>query len=288
MRSFKTEFGDLIRAGVIDQITPSMGPASELRYPSYPEQQKDNHVIWSYPGIGEFQCYDKYMLENLEKAAQQAGHPEWGHGGPNNAGYYNSKPYETAFFSDNQQDNYNSEYGKFFLNWYSNQIVDHGDRILYRATTVFNDTNVHLAAKISGLHWWFDSTSHAIENTAGYYDTRQYNGYEKLAAMMQKYNVEFAFTCFELPKGDFDSDPEGLITLTGGTARRYNIRYGGENALPIYGDHGKYDTMVYRSCLSGKPLDSFTFLRLNDGLINDPHQFGEFQAFTDRMAHLTC
>jgi hypothetical protein len=29
------------------------------------------------PGIGEFQCYDKYMLADLEKAARAAGNDEW-------------------------------------------------------------------------------------------------------------------------------------------------------------------------------------------------------------------
>jgi len=32
-----------------------MGPAGELRYPSYPE----GNNLWRFPGIGEFQCYDK-------------------------------------------------------------------------------------------------------------------------------------------------------------------------------------------------------------------------------------
>lgn len=32
-----------------------MGPAGELRYPSYPEVDS----IWKFPGIGAFQCFDK-------------------------------------------------------------------------------------------------------------------------------------------------------------------------------------------------------------------------------------
>lgn len=32
-----------------------MGPAGELRYPSYPESDG----TWKFPGIGAFQCYDK-------------------------------------------------------------------------------------------------------------------------------------------------------------------------------------------------------------------------------------
>ena len=29
------------------------------------------------PGIGEFQCYDRFMLDSLRAAAEAAGHPEW-------------------------------------------------------------------------------------------------------------------------------------------------------------------------------------------------------------------
>lgn len=35
-----------------------MGPAGELRYPSYPEQ----NGTWNFPGIGGFQCYDKVYI----------------------------------------------------------------------------------------------------------------------------------------------------------------------------------------------------------------------------------
>ena len=58
---------------VITEVTVGLGPAGELRYPSYPE----GDGRWRFPGVGEFQCYDKFMLENLRKAATAAGHPEW-------------------------------------------------------------------------------------------------------------------------------------------------------------------------------------------------------------------
>lgn len=29
------------------------------------------------PGIGEFQCYDKFMLESLRKAAEEVNEEEW-------------------------------------------------------------------------------------------------------------------------------------------------------------------------------------------------------------------
>jgi hypothetical protein len=62
-----------------------------------------------------FQCYDRYMLNSLSAAASRIGQSDWGHGGPDDAGTYNSHPSDTGFFSDGTQDNYNSPYGDFFL-----------------------------------------------------------------------------------------------------------------------------------------------------------------------------
>jgi hypothetical protein len=42
-------------AQFLKEIQVGMGPAGELRYPSYPE----SNGTWRFPGIGEFQCYDK-------------------------------------------------------------------------------------------------------------------------------------------------------------------------------------------------------------------------------------
>ena len=50
-----------------------MGPAGELRYPSYPE----GDGRWRFPGVGEFQCFDRYMLASLYEAAMEAGQPAW-------------------------------------------------------------------------------------------------------------------------------------------------------------------------------------------------------------------
>jgi hypothetical protein len=58
---------------VITEITVGLGPAGELRYPSYPE----GDGRWRFPGVGEYQCYDRYMLQDLWRAAHAVGHPEW-------------------------------------------------------------------------------------------------------------------------------------------------------------------------------------------------------------------
>jgi beta-amylase len=55
------------------------------------------------------------MLSSLQNAANQAGHSDWGLAGPNDAGNYNSRPEQTGFFQENTRDNYESDYGRFFL-----------------------------------------------------------------------------------------------------------------------------------------------------------------------------
>lgn len=55
------------------EVTVGLGPAGELRYPAYPE----GDGRWRFPGVGEFQCYDKYMLSHLKHAADAVGRPEW-------------------------------------------------------------------------------------------------------------------------------------------------------------------------------------------------------------------
>ncbi|KAJ4968695.1 hypothetical protein NE237_015396 [Protea cynaroides] len=66
------------------EIQVGMGPCRELRYPSYPELNGTR----KFPGIGAFQCFDKYMVSSLRAVAEAAGKPEWS-GGSTHAGHYN-------------------------------------------------------------------------------------------------------------------------------------------------------------------------------------------------------
>jgi len=119
---------------------------------------------WCFPMVGfivslifQLDSYDKYMLNNLSSAAKAAGNPDWGFAGPDNAGYYNSYPSQTGFFSDGGGDNYSSSYGRFFLNWYSSMLINHGAIILARAQSIFKPSSggVPIAGKIAGIHWWY-------------------------------------------------------------------------------------------------------------------------------------
>ena len=70
--AFLDEFADMM-GDVISEVTVGMGPAGELRYPAYPE----GDGRWRFPGVGQFQCHDKYLMADLWRAANEEGHPEW-------------------------------------------------------------------------------------------------------------------------------------------------------------------------------------------------------------------
>ena len=78
-------------------------------------------------------------MKSLQKAAEARGHLSWARG-PDNAGSYNSTPHETGFFRDGGD--YDSYYGRFFLNWYSRVLIEHGDRVLSLANLAFEGFSI--------------------------------------------------------------------------------------------------------------------------------------------------
>ena len=134
MKAFRDAFllkGEIF-VDAISEVVLGTGPCGELRYPSYAETNG-----WRFPGIGEFQCYDRRALASLASAAEDVGRPEWGHAGPHDVGDYNSTPDETGFFRS-WDGAWDTAYGRFFLGWYSQALLDHGDRMLQAAASVFN------------------------------------------------------------------------------------------------------------------------------------------------------
>ncbi|KAH6827090.1 beta-amylase 5 [Perilla frutescens var. hirtella] len=284
MKSFREAMSDLLESGTIIDIEVGLGPAGELRYPSYPQDQG-----WLFPGIGEFQCYDKYLKQEFTTAATKAGHPEWDL--PDDAGTYNDTPEKTGFFAANGT--YLSEKGKFFLTWYSNKLIQHGDQILDEANKAFQGCKVRIAAKVSGIHWWYRDDSHACELTSGYYNVNGRDGYRPIARMISRHYATLNFTCLEMRNSEQSaqakSAPEQLVqqVLSGGWAE--NIDVAGENAL------SRYDRTGYNQILlnvrpngvnkNGPPkykMAGITYLRLSDELFESKN-FRIFKQFVKKM-----
>ncbi|XVF52173.1 hypothetical protein PTKIN_Ptkin04bG0243700 [Pterospermum kingtungense] len=205
MRSFRTEFDDLFAEGLFSALEIRLGPSGELRYPSFSER-----MGWRYPGIGEFQFYDKYLQQSLRKAAKKRGHSFWARG-PDNAGQYNSRPHETGFFCE--RGDYDSYYGRFFLHWYSQSLADHADNVLSLASLAFDETKI--IVKVPAVYWWYKTSSHAAELTAGYYNPTNRDGYSPVFEVLKKHSVTMKFMCSGLQVCSYESDeafadPEGL------------------------------------------------------------------------------
>eukprot|EP00257_Ricinus_communis_P004357 XP_002517513.2 beta-amylase 3, chloroplastic [Ricinus communis] len=268
MRSFCNRFRDYL-GEVVVEIQVGMGPCGELRYPAYPE----SNGTWKFPGIGEFQCYDKYMKASLEASAEAIGNKDWGRGGPHDAGHYKQFPEETGFFR--RDGTWKTEYGQFFLEWYSGKLLDHGDRILAAAKGIFQGTGAKLSGKVAGIHWHYRTRSHAPELTAGYYNTRHHDGYLTVAHMFSKHGVVFNFTCMEMRDGEqpghANSSPEGLVRQVKMATRSAGVELAGENALERYDAAGYAQVLATSRSESGNGLTAFTYLRMNKKLFEGDH-----------------
>ncbi|XP_062205711.1 beta-amylase 3, chloroplastic-like [Phragmites australis] len=277
MRSFRDRFRDYL-GNVIAEIQVGMGPCGELRYPSYPEA----NGTWRFPGIGEFQCYDKYMGASLQAAATAAGHEEWGMGGPHDAGEYKQLPEDTGFFR--WEGTWSTDYGRFFLEWYSGMLLEHGDRVLAAAESVFGGTGATLSAKVSGIHWHYRTRSHAAELTAGYYNTRHRDGYAPIARMLAKRGTVLNFTCMEMKDEQqpphASCSPELLVKQVKAAAAAAGVELAGENALERYDDSAFSQVAA---TARGAGLAAFTYLRMNKKLF-DGDNWRQFVSFVRTMA----
>ncbi|XP_055813792.1 beta-amylase 1, chloroplastic [Solanum dulcamara] len=285
MRGFRDRFENLLGDTIVE-IQVGMGPAGELRYPSYPEQDE----TWKFPGIGAFQCYDKYMISSLQAAAEAFGKPEWGHTGPTDAGQYNNWPEDTNFFKK-EGGGWDSQYGEYFLSWYSQMLLDHGERIVQSAKAIFEDKGVKISVKIAGIHWHYGTRSHAPELTAGYYNTRYRDGYLPIAQMLARHGAIFNFTCIEMRDHEQPQDaqcaPEKLVRQVALATQEAQVPLAGENALPRYDDYA-HEQILQASSLniddqSGyREMCAFTYLRMNPDLFH-PDNWRRFVAFVKKM-----
>lgn len=288
LRSFRDNFEDVLGDTILE-IQIGMGPAGELRYPSYPE----SNGIWKFPGVGEFQCYDKYMLASLKAAADRVGNQQWGHGGPSDAAQYNNWPEESDFFR--REGGWNLPYGKFFLEWYSNMLLAHGERILASAEGIFRGLGVRISGKVAGIHWHYGTRSHAAELTAGYYNTRSRDGYLPIANMFGRHGAILNFTCIEMRDTEQPAEalcsPEKLIRQVVLAARQAGVPVAGENALPRF-DEAAHQQVIKNSRLTlhddahgtvYEPMCAFTFLRMSEALFHGEN-WRNFVLFVKQMA----
>ncbi|KAG6596763.1 Inactive beta-amylase 4, chloroplastic, partial [Cucurbita argyrosperma subsp. sororia] len=266
--SFVNKFDHLI-GDLIEEISIGLGPSGELRYPAHPFEDGR----WRFPGIGEFQCYDKYMMDDLKMAACRVGKPQWGERGPQNAGGYNSSLSAAPFFKEGDE-NFLSDYGHFFLEWYSGRLIHHADAILEKAAQLLkkykknNLPSVILVAKLGGIYWWYNTVSHPAELTAGYYNTESRDGYDPVTSMLSRHGAALHIPCLEMADSETPAScfcsPERLLKQIVGTSEQNVIHLTGRNTNERFDKDGLWQ-IHYNCC---RPLaavvKSFTFFRMND------------------------
>ncbi|CAN6306637.1 unnamed protein product [Urochloa humidicola] len=257
-RSFADEFKDLFGSTVTD-VTVSLGPNGELRYPSYPPGSNGGD---GYSGVGEFQCYDKYTLARLKRHAESSGQPLWGLSGPHDGPCYDESPESSAFFRGSSK----TAYGGFFLSWYAGELLAHGDRVLAAASRAFAIAPaVEVSARVPLLRGSSPAAADAEAATTGLH-----GGYGPVAQMLARHG------CTAIASGVDAAAEEALARLKGACAE-HGARLAAESALLAVARDGAGATGVWLSAGRTRPR-RFTYQRMGAEFFAPGHwpQFVQF------------
>lgn len=303
MRQFQQHFAP--QAKNIAEVNVSLGPAGELRYPSY--NAHDKNAGW--PTRGALQSYSELAQDSFRKfAIEKYGSADatakaWGLG--------SLKPEEIRSPSDpngffERGDHKNIQYGRDFFDWYNQSLLTHGKTVLGAALNVFGKTNapfagIDIGAKIPGIHWrvgnWENGQivpgDRLAEVTAGLIRTSRNDwgvdeagrGYRPILSMFRDLQplrpgfgnrVVPAFTAVEMPDGvdgpGVKSMPNTLAKWVGQEAARLQLPIKSENALNgnLSNNHS-WDLMRSLLHLPNQHgyYEGITFLRMSD-IVNDP------------------
>lgn len=223
------------------------------------------------------------MLASLNACAREIGMREWASGGPSGSSSSTQNPENTDFFKS--FGSWDTPYGEFFLEWYSGQLLSHGERICRAAETLFQGTEVKPYAKVAGVHWHYSTRSHPSELTAGYYNTSKRDGYLPIARMFARYGFTMCCKCFEM-KDSLEqlttvwSSPEGFLRQLLLSARVCSIPFDGENSATTL-DDDSFKQVLKMS--KETPSFSFNFVRMDKNMFNS-RNWASFTRFVRQMS----
>ena len=250
-----------------------LGPDGELRYPAY----REGSELWQFPGVGEFQCYDKYMKKSFRNYAESHGKPGWDQGYPDDAPLYNQSPNDAGFFHENYG-SWKTPSGELFLSWYSGELLAHGNRMLNVVSSIFQKDRVVVVGRVPGVHWWYRSKSHAAEVTAGYYNIDGKDGYDKIARMFTENSAMMLLPCMEMSDKEQPQEakcsPEMLLLQIRGACSKHGVPVSGQNSIPRFDDvaYSRIKNSIHRFDYPFIPrLVVFTFLRMGESLFYAQH-----------------
>lgn len=288
MEGFKKEFQDTV--WMTEEINISMGTAGELRYPSF-----NSHDWGEFPNRGTLQCYSSLAKNDFIDSMQKkytnidALNDTW------NTKYNSfdevSPPKNPSYFFENN-DYFNTKYGRDFIFWYNDALLKHGKRILNLSFKVFSNDefeNVDIGFKIPGIHWNISNPQlpRVSEITAGLISSHsklsKYNDNEysemlnRIVKDEWKNRLVIHFTCLEMKNDNNQgySRAEDLVAWMAEAAFDNKIRIMGENALAtgIYNNEG-WD-QINKAMSLKNPYNGLTILRM--GNLTTDNEYGVYR-----------
>jgi beta-amylase len=248
MQAFAKRYAEL--APQISEINISMGPAGELRYPSY---NSHDGTRTGYPSRGGFQAYSALAITDFRRAMQQQYQQI---SQLNQSWRSNFSSFEqvlppadgAAFIHSGAQ--FNTAYGRDFIRWYHQALLNHGQRMLDAAQAAFIGelAATELGYKIPGIHWKMAATDHSrrsaelaaglIASDTPYLSSNGF-GYSNIVALAARNTtaaraVVLHFTALEMddnPTTNSESLAKSLVAWLGAEAARQQVIIKGENAL---------------------------------------------------------
>lgn len=278
MEDFEREFSDYSQ--YIQEINISMGPAGELRYPSYNSHDKATGFPYrgAVQGLSDaaLQSFDAY-IRNMSSMSGSLMQPEI------NTHYELFPMKQTLDFDRIFDEGAHHEQGisrQFFL-WYHQSLLAHGRRMLSVSHASFDGpfSKIPIGYKIPGLHWLIATSggnTRATELAAGLIAPAEYSrengwGYAPILSLAKDFKdntgreVIVHFTALEMD--DIGLPPaysaaKTLVEWVGQSATDLNIVIKGENALAqgVYSSR-HWDNIEYAL---GRHYSGITVLRMSD------------------------
>ena len=115
-----------------------------------------------------------------------------------------------------------TSYSQFFLEWYSEQLLKHGERVLELAEAIFRGTGSKLSAKVPKAlhHHGKEISSYFTHMVAGYlYD----DGYLRVMKMFGRHGVALNFTCLEMNEIK-QQDPSNVVVEPKGVLKQMTLK----------------------------------------------------------------
>jgi len=296
MEAFKQHY--INKASLMDEINVSLGPAGELRYPSY-----NAHDWGNYPNRGTLQCYSRLAKQDWLAYLKAKFHSI----STLNASFgFTWENFEQAEIPDanwlfSHKRYIHNAWAREFLSWYHQALVAHGRRIFESALAVFEDEafgQVPIGIKIPGIHWVVSDPElpRAAEITAGLiavHPTLNSSNQQEYLGLLRgllpegkQSRAAIHFTCLEMINKDYEgySRAADLVDWMADAADECQVALMGENALAgeLYGEQGW--RQMARALNRSPGYDGLTLLRMQNFFDDEPTPRRELKKLIDRIS----